>query len=140
MTHMYKEGCLESCFAPVSADIFIMTSPPRMGRDFAHALLPSFWPGNMSTACRYLHLSFRFLEMHKEWRSLRDRQSSSMDEHMTILPGVFPVGCKLASESASFTAGDDGLRAVDEALSRQTSVVLSVPPSWVAARRVVRGR
>eukprot|EP00903_Cladosiphon_okamuranus_P010532 g9962.t1 len=78
----------------------------------------------------------RFLELHEEWKSLRDDQSSSMDGRITILPGVFPVGCKLASESASFTAGD-GLRAVDEALSRQTSVASRVPPSWVVARQVL---
>eukprot|EP00903_Cladosiphon_okamuranus_P010529 g9959.t1 len=78
----------------------------------------------------------RFLELHEEWKSLRDDQSSSMDGRMTILPGVFRVGCKLASESASFTA-EDGLRAVDEALSRQTSVASRVPPSWVTARQVL---
>lgn len=81
----------------------------------------------------------RFLELHEEWKSLRDGQHSSMDERMTILPGVFPVGCKLESESTSCTAGD-GLHRVDEALSKQTSVVSRVPPSWVAARSVVLRR
>ena len=73
------------------------------------------------------------MELHEEWKSLRDYQSSSMDGRMTVLPGILPVGCKLATESASYTARD-GLHAVDEALSRQKSVASSVPPSWVAAR------
>lgn len=56
-----------------------------------------------------------------------------MDTQMTILSGILPVGCKLASESASYTAGD-GLQAVDEALSKHMGVISRVPPSWVAAR------
>lgn len=64
---------------------------------------------------------------------MRHRQNSNMDERMTILPGVFPVGCKLESESTSYSA-KDGLQAVEEALSEQTVVVSLVPPSWVAAR------
>ncbi len=67
---------------------------------------------------------------------MRDYQNSSLDGRMIVLPRVFPVGCKLATESASYTAGD-GLQAVDEALSKQRSVASSVPPSWVAARWVV---
>ena len=55
---------------------------------------------------------------------------------MTILPGVFPVGCKLDSESASYTS-EDGLQAIEEALSKQASVGSLIPPSWVAARRVI---
>eukprot|EP00903_Cladosiphon_okamuranus_P017025 g15690.t1 len=78
----------------------------------------------------------RFSELHKKWKALRHRQNSSIDKRMSILPGVFPVGCKLASESSSHTAGD-GLGAVDEALSKQTVVISSVPPSWVAARHVL---
>lgn len=78
----------------------------------------------------------RFLELHKQWKSLRDDQIVDMDKRMIILPGVFPVGCKLESESASYTAVD-GLRAVDEALSKQTSVVSRVPPSWIAARSAI---
>lgn len=72
----------------------------------------------------------RFLEIHKKWKSLRD---GNTDERMTILTGVFPVGCRLASVSASYTAGD-GLQAVEEAISTQPSVASRVPPSWVAAR------
>ena len=60
-----------------------------------------------------------------------------MDERMTILTGVFPVGCKLATESASYTEAD-GLLAVEEAISTQPSVASRVPPSWVEARQVVR--
>ena len=62
-----------------------------------------------------------------------------MDARMVILPGVFPVACKLETESASYTA-EDGLQAVEEALSKQASVVSLVPPSWVAARQVFRLR
>eukprot|EP00752_Nemacystus_decipiens_P001882 g1813.t1 len=75
----------------------------------------------------------RFLQLHQEWKSLRDGQNSNMDTRMTILPGVFPVGCKLENESVSYTA-EDGLQAVDGALSKQTAVVSCLPPSWVAAR------
>lgn len=74
------------------------------------------------------------MEMHKEWKSLRHDQNSSMDGRMTVLPGIFPVGCTLESESASSTAGD-GLQAIDGALSKQTLVASSLPPSWAAARR-----
>ena len=75
----------------------------------------------------------RFLELHKKWKSLRHRKISTIDTRMTVFPGVFPVGCKLATESASCVA-TDGLQAVDDALSQQTAVVSLVPPSWVAAR------
>ena len=59
-----------------------------------------------------------------------------MDERMTILPDVFPVGCMLESESAACKT-EDGLQAFEEALSKQVSVASLIPPSWVAARRVV---
>eukprot|EP00752_Nemacystus_decipiens_P013632 g12085.t2 len=79
----------------------------------------------------------RFSELHAKWKSLRHRQGSNMDTRMTILPGVFPVGCKLASESADYTS-KDGLQAVEEALlSNQMAVVSRVPLSWVAARQVL---
>eukprot|EP00752_Nemacystus_decipiens_P010711 g9538.t3 len=78
----------------------------------------------------------RFLELHTKWKFLRHRQNSNIDERMTVLEGVFPVGCKLSTESASCTA-TDGLHAVDEALSKQPVVISSVPPSWVAARNVL---
>eukprot|EP00752_Nemacystus_decipiens_P006448 g5808.t1 len=78
----------------------------------------------------------RFLHLHQEWKALRDDQNSNTDTRMTILPGVFPVGCKLESESASY-ASEDGLQAIDGALSKQTAVVSCVPPSWVAARDVL---
>lgn len=75
----------------------------------------------------------RFFELHAKWKSLRHRKDTNMDTQMTILSGILPVGCKLASESASYTAGD-GLQAVDEALSKHMGVISRVPPSWVAAR------
>ena len=81
----------------------------------------------------------RFLELHKKWKSLRHRQNSNIDGRMVVLDGVFPVGCKLATESASCMTSD-GLQAIDEALSKQAVVVSRVPPSWVSARRVVRRR
>lgn len=77
-----------------------------------------------------------FLELHAEWKSKRRGPDANIDERMTVLPGVFPVGCKLESESRATM--DDGLQAVDEALSKQASVASRVPPSWAAARRVVR--
>eukprot|EP00752_Nemacystus_decipiens_P016836 g15068.t1 len=77
----------------------------------------------------------RFLELHEEWKRLRDGQSTSMDARMTILPGVFPMACKMATESASHTALD-GLQAIEDALSKK-SVISSVPPSWVAAWQVL---
>lgn len=77
-----------------------------------------------------------FLELHAEWKSKRRSQNANIDERMTVLPGVFPVGCKLESESRATV--DDGLQAVDEALSKQASMASRVPPSWAAARRVVR--
>ena len=81
---------------------------------------------------RTLALSrLRFLELHEDWKSLR--RSSLLDMRMTIIPKIFPVGCKLESESVSYTAGD-GLQAVEEAISTQPSVASLVPPSWVAAR------
>jgi len=87
--------------------------------------------------CRDLRPPLRFLELHEEWKSLRWRGNSKIDARMIILPGVFPVACKLESESASY-GEEDGLQAVEETLSRQASVVSLVPPSWVAARRVCR--
>eukprot|EP00752_Nemacystus_decipiens_P017825 g15981.t1 len=78
----------------------------------------------------------RFLELHMRWKSLRHRQNSNIDERMTILPGILPVGCKLATESSSSTAGD-GLQAVDDALSNHTVVISRVPPSWIAARHIL---
>eukprot|EP00903_Cladosiphon_okamuranus_P019169 g17631.t1 len=78
----------------------------------------------------------RFLELHTKWKSMRHRQNSSMDERMTVLQGVFPVGCKLAAESASCVE-PDGLQAIDKTLSKLTVVISRVPPSWVAARHVL---
>ena len=75
--------------------------------------------------------------LHTKWKSLRHRQNLNIDERMAILPGIFPVGCKLATESAPYAA-EDGLQAVDEALSKQAVVISRVPPSWVAARWVAR--
>lgn len=77
----------------------------------------------------------RFLDLHKRWRSLRHEKIASMDGRMTILPGVLPVGCRLDDESRLVDyAAEDGLQAVDNALSRQKSVISRVPPSWTAAR------
>lgn len=91
------------------------------------------------TSCLSLSLSplHSFVELHAEWKSKRRSQNANMDERMTTLPGVFPVGCELESESRA-PAVDDGLHAVDEALSKQESVASRVPPSWVVARRVRR--
>lgn len=80
----------------------------------------------------------RFSELHAKWKGLRRHQQTNMDQRMTILPGVFPVGCKLETESESRTAAEDGLQAIDEALSKQAGVASFVPPSWVAARRVIK--
>eukprot|EP00903_Cladosiphon_okamuranus_P012364 g11589.t3 len=78
----------------------------------------------------------RFLELHTKWKSLRHRQNSNIDERMAVLRGVFPVGCKLATESASCVE-PDGLEAIDETLSKLAVVISRVPPSWVAARHVL---
>eukprot|EP00903_Cladosiphon_okamuranus_P010804 g10207.t1 len=83
-----------------------------------------------------LDQAIEFLELHEDWKSLRQRGNSSMDSRMTIVSGVLPVGCKLESESKSYTS-EDGLQAVEEKLSEQESVASLIPPSWVAARQVL---